>query len=645
MGLPHFRGVNVMRHIIFTVCLLLSITSSIATAEDNKSAKNLQLQLKANEDKLRQLENQNNEIKNDLINRTIGMYEVTNDRLNTHISYISLIATIFGLIIAIGGVWIGYESIRSRKRTEEAIRTLEEAKKYVEDKKEDFDAIVNRRLKDIDEEFQRVVGLLKEQLVADVNNATQEVKTIAETKTQEIQGYSIERKSEEALETLNRRIAFFENIGIPDDPKILLLKAKLLDEKKMYDEAIELLEKLVKLDPKNGKGYWQLGWEFGKKEEYEKSIDNYKKCIEFEPNNASAYNNMGVALDRLDKYDEALKAYEMALSKKNDMSLYHSNKASILNKLKKYDDAIATYKNAITLLPNEETLYTGLLNILKKSEYFDDMLEYYDLAIKNITEKSQDYNFDKASLLAQMDKADEAVQILTNLAEQNYKTSDCYLKIADIRFKQGKRMDGIAVLDKAISMDPKNGELYLKKAELLVEDKIEQAYETIIGGLSHVKGAYYLQKGARIIAGKGEKNKARKLYQMAGDICKAEFLKKEKEADLMNYYESLLITEEYDEAENILNKHKGIIKSAKYQLVVRVLKLYEKIIQKQSVNFDEELRYYKEAIILDGIGWIFDDILNFLRLDADEKSYKFVSAIIQLVKKEIDKDEFTKIVG
>lgn len=637
-----------MRRIIFTVCLLLSIVSSIATiatADDNKSTKPLQLQLKANEEKVRQLENQNNEIKNDLINRTIGIYQVTNDRLNTHISYISLIATIFGLMIAMGGVWIGYESIRSRKRTEEAIKTLEEAKKYVEDKKEDFDATVNRRLKDIDEEFQKLVGLLKEQLVSDINNATQEVKTLAETKTQEIQGYSIERKSEEALEILNRRIAFFENIGIPDDPKILLSKAKLLDEKKMYDEAVELLEKLVKLDPKNGKGYWQLGWELSKKGDSERSIGNYETCIQFEPNNATAYNNMGVEFERLEKYNESLKAFEMALSIKNDMALYHSNKASILNKLEKYDNSIATYKNAITLLPNEETLYKGLLNILKKVEHFDDMLEYYDLAIKNIKEKSQDYNFDKASLLAQRDKADEAVLILTNLAEQNYKTNDCYLKIADIRVEQGKRGDGITVLDKAISMDPKNGELYLKKAALLLDEHIEQAYETIINGFNHVKEELYLQRGARVIAKKGEKIKARELYKLAGDRCRNKFLEKEKESDLMNYYESLLINEDYDAAADIFNKHKDIIKSEKYQLVLKVLQLYEKVIRKQAVNFDEELGYYKEGTIPDGIGWEFDDILNFLRLDADEKSYKYVAAITQLLNKKINKDEFTKIVG
>ena len=634
-----------MRRIIFTVCLLLSIACSIAIAEDSKNAKNLQLQLKQYEEKIRQLEIQNNEIKNDLINRTIGIYQVTNDRLNTHISYISLIATIFGLIIAIGGVWIGYESIRSRKRTEQAIKTLEEAKKYVDGKKEEFAASVNSRLKEIDVEFQKVVGVLKEQLVSDINNATKEIKTLAETKTQEIQGYSIEKKSEEAFESLNRRIAFFESIGIPDDPKILLSKAKLLDEKEMYDEAIELLEKLIKLDPKNSNGYWQLGWDFSKKGENEKAIENYKKCIQLDPSNASAHNNVGVGFDRLKKYNEALKAFEMALSIENNDVLYHSNKASVLDKLGKPDDSIATYKNAITLFPNEVKLYKNLLDILQKLKRFDDMLEYYDLAIKNIKEKSQDYNFDKASLLAQRDKADEAVQILTNLAEQNYKTNDCYLLIADIRLKQGKRGDGISVLDKAISMDPKSGDLYLKKAALLSEDQIEQAYETIIGGFNHVKNEVYLQEGARIIVGKEDKINARKLYKMAGDICKAKFLEKENEADLMNYYESLLISEEYNEAENMLNKHKDIIKSEKYHFVLKVLKLYEKIMRKLPINFEEKVRYYEGATIPDEIKWNFEDILNFLRLESDEQKYKFVSAIIQLLTKEINNDEFKQLVG
>ena len=44
----------------------------------------------------------------------------------------------------------------------------------------------------------------------------------------------------------------------------------------MYDEAIELLDILVKKDPKSSNGYWQLGWEYSKKGNHEKSLENYK---------------------------------------------------------------------------------------------------------------------------------------------------------------------------------------------------------------------------------------------------------------------------------------------------------------------------------------------------------------------------------
>lgn len=612
-------------------------------AQDSKKTNYTQLQLKQYEEKIRELENQNDEIKNDLINKTIGIYQITNDRLNTHISYISLISTIFGLIIAIGGVWIGYESIRSRKRTEQAIKTLEEAKKYVENKKEEFDESVHNRLEEIEIEFKEVLVIFKEQLVSDINRATDEVKTLAETKTQEIQNYSVEKKSDEALEGINRRISFFENIGIPDDPKILLSKAKLLDEKEMYNEAIELLEKLIKQDPKNSKGYWQLGWEFSKKSNQEKSIENYKMCIQLDPNNAAAHNNLGVALERSEKYDEALKAYEMAISTDKGNERYHINKAITLAKIGKLDESITTYKNAITLLPNEEKLYNYILSDLRKLERFEEMFEYYDLAIKNIEKKSQYYNFDKASLLAQRDKTDEAIQILTYLAEQNYKTGYCYLKIADIKLKQGKAGDGITVLDKAISMDPKNGHLYIKKAELLIKDNKEQAYETIIDGHKHIKEESYLSKGARIFSGIGDNINARKLYNISEDIIKSKFIENKDEPSLMEYYETLLITEKYDDADSILNEHKDIIKTEKYNLVLRVLNLYRNIMRNIPINFEYEITYYKDISITDKIDWIFDDILYLLKIDADEKNYKLASSITQLLTKKINKDEFEKI--
>jgi len=631
---------------VIIIIFYISMTCGSSIAAESGNCNDLQLKLSQNEYEVNQLKLQNNDIKNDLINRTVGIYELTNDRLNTHISYISLLSTIFGLLIAIGSVWIGYESIKSRKRTDEAIKTLEEAKKYVESKKDEFNTSINERLKDIDIEFQKVLGVLKEQLISDINIATKEVKTLAETKTQELQGYSIEKESDGALESLNRRIAFFENIGIPDDPKILLSKAKLLDEKKMYDESIELLEKLIKLEPENSKGYWQLGWEFYNKGNDDKAIENYNKCIQFENNNALAYNNLGAALQRLGKYDEALSAYEKALSLDSKKALYYNNKAKTLKQLNRCDESIGVYVNAIELFPSEKYLYDGIIELMKIQDKFTELLEVYDLAISNIKEHSQSYNYAKAFVLAQANKIDDAVNLLTALAEQNYKPSECYLKISDILFDQGKRAESICILDKGIYLNPKEPRLYLKKATQLIDDnKLDDAYNTIITGSTNVNDAIFLQISARMFIDKQNGLiKSRELYRIAGILCFNNYIDKheikddDKEGNIMNYIESLIINEEYDEAIRCLNQYP--IVAEKYLHIKEFMALCVSFVQLDPINYDVLIKSFSSLPAGYSLNWNFSDILSFIRFRTDEKSYNLLSSISELLTNKINYEEF-----
>lgn len=636
---------------LIVIIFLMSMICGSSIAAESGNYIDMQLKLSQNTYELNQLKIQNNEIKDDLINRTVGIYELTNDRLNNHISYISLLSTMFGLLIAIGSVWIGYESIKSRKRTDEAIKTLEEAKKYVESKKNEFNTSINERLIDIDIEFQKVLGVLKEQLISDINIATKEVKTLAETKTQELQGYSIEKESDGALESLNRRIAFFENIGIPDDPKILLSKAKLLDEKKMYDEAIELLDKLIKLEPENSKGYWQLGWEFYNKGNDDKAIENYNKCIQLENNNALAYNNLGAAYQRLGKYSEALSAYEKAMSLDNKKALYYHNKARTLKLLNRSDESIGVYVNAIELFPSEKYLYDGAIELLNTQAKHTELLEVYDLAISNIKEHSQSYNYAKAFVLAQSNKSDDAVNLLTALAEQNYKPSECYMKISDILFEQGKRAESICVLDKGIYLNPKESRLYLKKATQLIDDNLDAAYDTIITGSSNINDAIFLQSSARLFIDKQNGLiKSRELYRIAGIMCFKNYIDKPelkddaREGNMMNYIESLLINEEYDEAIRCLNQYPIVIE--KYFYIKEFMILCIKIMQLNPIECGELIESFSSLPVGYSSNWNFSDILSFLRFRTDEKNYNLLSAISELLTKKINYEEFKiKCVG
>ena len=96
-------------------------------------------------------------------------------------------------------------------------------------------------------------------------------------------------------------------------------------EKKMYSQAIELLQKGVKLkDSENSessaKVYNALGFSYFAKDQYDIAIRQYKEALKIDPNYVTVYNNLGHAYEKKKLTAQALEAYESALKcdPKND---------------------------------------------------------------------------------------------------------------------------------------------------------------------------------------------------------------------------------------------------------------------------------------------------------------------------------------
>ena len=47
---------------------------------------------------------------------------------------------------------------------------------------------------------------------------------------------------------------------MPDDPKVLYSKAMMCKEKGMNEEAVELLRRVVRLEPQNSNAYFQIAY-------------------------------------------------------------------------------------------------------------------------------------------------------------------------------------------------------------------------------------------------------------------------------------------------------------------------------------------------------------------------------------------------
>jgi len=633
-----------MKHLLITI-IIFSFTSFSEAKNDTILKQNNELNeliIYQQKQKLLTLEKELVNHQDALLNQTINTYQQTNDRINNYLTFTGIIATIFGLIIALGGFLIGFESIKSQRKTDQAIKTLEEAKNYVKNKKSEFDNIITNKISELEEEYKNILKLSKERLVDDVNFETKKVKDIAQKKSQEIEEYSVDEKTDKTLELLQKRIAFFENIGIPDDPDILLSKAKLLSNKEMHLEAIELLEKLVKLKPDNSGALWNLGWEYAKILKHNESIDAYKRCIELDPKNSSAINNLGFELENTNQLYDALQKYNKSIELNSSKKLYYNNKARVLILLNSNDEVLNTYKDLLKLDEKDTNIYNSIINFLKSLEKFEETIDYYDLAIKNVEENNQNYKASKALILKQLKRFDEAILIFQELIEVNFKPETCYLLISEIKYEQNKIDEAIQTLDSAIKLYPKSSNLYFKKASFQFKDNSEDSYNTLMEGAKQIEGKNYLQSAGRYFSKLGHLKFSQQFYEKSNLILK-EKLNEKKESDIIEYYEGLIITDNFEEADLFLKEHKLNIISKKNEVIVDFIKLCEQLSLDKIQNISEKLLRFEENAKSESfvkIEWYFEDILYWAKLKSNEKTYETLLSVSKLLTGEINMDEF-----
>jgi tetratricopeptide (TPR) repeat protein len=104
------------------------------------------------------------------------------------------------------------------------------------------------------------------------------------------------------------------------------------------DEALELVQKALKLKPESGYITDSLGWVYYRKGEYEKAIRELERAIELTPDDPIIREHLGDGYLKVNLVEKALELYEKALQLKP--------KEDQLNRLRKKIKEIKTKKGA-----------------------------------------------------------------------------------------------------------------------------------------------------------------------------------------------------------------------------------------------------------------------------------------------------------
>lgn len=133
--------------------------------------------------------------------------------------------------------------------------------------------------------------------------------------------------------------------------QIAELKADIMMVRKMYSDAIEAYEELLKTEPKNAALLNKIGVGYSSLTKLDKAKKYYERAIKANASFAAALNNLGTVHFYQKKFRRAVKTYERAIALRPDSATFHGNLGHAYFADKKYPLAIASWGHALELDP------------------------------------------------------------------------------------------------------------------------------------------------------------------------------------------------------------------------------------------------------------------------------------------------------
>jgi len=173
----------------------------------------------------------------------------------------------------------------------------------------------------------------------------------------------------EAIKILKKAI----NKGFGKDIRVLALLGRLYYLNSQIDEAIDVLRKLLEIEPDNLEANINLGLCFEEKKDYSKAQGYYQKVVSLNPNHIISHLSLASLYQRQGSIEEAVKEYQ----KVNllDASIVNIQKimAELLFKLGNFAESFKLYQRIVLREPKNKLAQARILELKDKlgKDYFE----------------------------------------------------------------------------------------------------------------------------------------------------------------------------------------------------------------------------------------------------------------------------------
>ncbi len=314
-------------------------------------------------------------------------------------------------------------------------------------------------------DFGEILTIL-EKLYVELYGCSYEDMTLESTLTEDDwvnKGISLAQLSrhKEAIMTFDRAISLNA-----DSLKALIRKSESLIQVKEAAQALKCLESAMKIDRENSE-IWFLGgealWQLGKNK---LALASYDKALEIAEVKAQILGRKGKLLAELGRFEEALSCFNTALAENTRIAEIWDEKGSLLMRMSRYEEALESIKEALEINPRLDTaLYNQGLAFFHLGLFQD--------AVK-VCKKVLSINPDMAGAWicigdAQRESgfvknAHDAYEKAIAIDDQNM---EAYISWLFLVREVEQWEEGLAIVDKALSINPEHTMLLLIKGECL----------------------------------------------------------------------------------------------------------------------------------------------------------------------------------
>lgn len=254
----------------------------------------------------------------------------------------------------------------------------------------------------------------------------------------------------------------------PSNPRLLHLAGSAEIQAGNNQQAIDLLQKSLDLDPKQADTLSHLGVAFWNRRDYKHALVAYKTAIHLNPSYAEPYNNLCmVLLEGFNEAQKALVAVNKAIELNPEYADAYSNRGNVLQALNRLEEALDSYDHAIAVKPNSASAHNNRGNALRKLGRPDQALSAYQTAILNKPDYSEAY-CNMGCALVDLGLIEDASLFYQRALALEPSSSKPYFNLGSLEGVRGNHALAQSFYEKAISLNPAFAEAYWNKSLLLL---------------------------------------------------------------------------------------------------------------------------------------------------------------------------------